>query len=76
MVDSLGGKVIQGTHFQPEMTHLVIDKPARNEKLLASIASGKWILHTSYIEDSYKAGKFLEVSVSLDVTSRCAAEEI
>ena len=34
----------------------------RNEKLLACIASGTWVLHKSYLEASREEGKFVSVS--------------
>ena len=33
---------------------------SRNEKYLAAVASGKWILHKSYLEASREAGHFIE----------------
>ena len=32
----------------------------RNEKYLAAVASGKWILHKSYLEASREAGHFIK----------------
>ncbi len=32
-------------------THLIATKMARSEKMLGSIASGKWILHPSFVDD-------------------------
>ena len=31
----------------------------RNEKFLASVAAGKWVLHKSYLEASREAGHFV-----------------
>lgn len=35
--------------------------PARNEKFLACVASGKWVLHKSYFEACRQEGKFVQV---------------
>ena len=43
----------------PETTHVVAQKMGRSEKMLGSIASGKWILHPSYVETCIKADKIL-----------------
>ena len=44
---------------------LVADKVSRNEKFLASIASGKWILHKSYFDACREENKFVKVTVSI-----------
>lgn len=38
------------------------DTPTRNEKVMACIAGGRWVLHTSYLDDSLANNKFLDVS--------------
>ena len=40
----------------------LLGTPTRNEKFLACVASGKWILHKSYLEDCRKAKRFVRVS--------------
>ena len=40
----------------------VTGQPARNEKYLSCIASGKWVLHKSFFEACRKEGKFARVS--------------
>ena len=57
----LGGKYLDRDYFDVACSHLVVKKPARNEKFLASLASGKWILHTSYIEACRDEGVFIKV---------------
>ena len=37
----------------------VMDLLFRNEKFLASVAAGKWVLHKSYLEASREAGFFV-----------------
>lgn len=60
LVESLGGKMLDGQNFDPTCTHLVIGVPARNEKFLACVASGKWVLHKSYFEACRQEGKFVQ----------------
>lgn len=57
----LGVTVSELSSYDPSSTHLVCPKPSRNEKTLAAMAAGKWILHTSYITESHKANKLLDV---------------
>ncbi len=45
--------------FEPRCTHVVSARPATTEKFLCAIAAGKHLLHPSYIEDSFEAGRFL-----------------
>jgi topoisomerase (DNA) II binding protein 1 len=58
---SLGGEVTDKPAFDPSATHLVCSRPVRNEKLLASIASGKWVLHKGYLDASQKENCFIQV---------------
>ncbi|XP_049839921.1 DNA topoisomerase 2-binding protein 1-A-like isoform X1 [Schistocerca gregaria] len=60
MIMDLGGHVSDKTVFDPTATHLICGKPARSEKLLGSIASGKWVLHKSFIDASCRAGTFVK----------------
>lgn len=59
LVEQLGGRMVEIQHFDPATTHLVVGQPARNEKYLSCIASGKWVLHKSYFEACRKEGKFV-----------------
>lgn len=45
--------------YDPICTHILCSKPNRGEKILSGIAAGKWLLCTQYIDDSCKAGHFL-----------------
>ncbi|XP_008190279.1 DNA topoisomerase 2-binding protein 1 isoform X2 [Tribolium castaneum] len=58
-IEALGGQVSDLNSFDPKCTHLICPKPARNEKTLSCMASGKWILHASYVDKCASAGKFL-----------------
>lgn len=59
----LGAEVSELSSYDPTCTHLICPKPSRNEKTLACIAAGKWILHTSYATESYKSNKLLDVRI-------------
>lgn len=67
MIRDLDGDVSSDACFDISATHLLCIRPSRNEKMLGSIASGKWVLHCMYLRDSEQEGKFLDVSIdSLD----------
>lgn len=69
MIRDLGGDVSSDACFDISATHLLCIRPSRNEKMLGSIASGKWVLHCMYLRDSEQEGKFLDVSIdSLDLS--------
>ncbi|KAL1463192.1 hypothetical protein WDU94_014969 [Cyamophila willieti] len=60
IVERLGGTLLNTSQcFQAETTHLIMESPLRSEKLLCSLASGKWILTPRYLEDSNEKGMFL-----------------
>ena len=46
-------------YCDPDATHVVAIKLSRSEKMLGSIASGKWLLHHSYISMCMKHDKLL-----------------
>ncbi|XP_063778445.1 DNA topoisomerase 2-binding protein 1 [Pseudophryne corroboree] len=50
LIEELGGVVIDKQCFDPSCTHIIVGHPLRNEKYLASMAAGKWVLHRSYLE--------------------------
>uniref|UniRef100_H2Z8T8 BRCT domain-containing protein n=1 Tax=Ciona savignyi TaxID=51511 RepID=H2Z8T8_CIOSA len=60
IIQELGGKYLERDYFDPSCTHLIVKNPARNEKFLASLSSGKWILHTSYMEACRSARAFVK----------------
>lgn len=62
VVEELGATVSHSSTFNPEVTHLVAETLSRSERTLAAIASGKWVLHDSYLDHSHRAGHFLKVS--------------
>ncbi|XP_076755410.1 mutagen-sensitive 101 isoform X1 [Xylocopa sonorina] len=60
VIKDLGGDVSLDPNFDASATHLLCIRPSRNEKMLSSIASGKWILHCMYLRDSEQEGYFLD----------------
>ncbi|XP_053455562.1 DNA topoisomerase 2-binding protein 1 isoform X1 [Nycticebus coucang] len=60
LIEKLGGLVIEKQSFDPSCTHIVVGHPLRNEKYLASVAAGKWVLHRSYLEACRTAGHFVQ----------------
>lgn len=61
----LGGLVIEKQSFDPSCTHIIVGHPLRNEKYLASVAAGKWVLHRSYLEACRTAGRFVAVCIQI-----------
>ncbi|XP_005368507.1 DNA topoisomerase 2-binding protein 1 isoform X1 [Microtus ochrogaster] len=60
LIKKLGGLVIEKQCSDPRCTHMVVGYPLRNEKYLASMAAGKWILHRTYLEACRTAGCFVQ----------------
>ncbi|XP_060104882.1 DNA topoisomerase 2-binding protein 1 [Heteronotia binoei] len=60
LIEELGGMVLEKQCFDPRCTHTVVGSPLRNEKFLASMAAGKWVLHRSYLEACRTARRFVE----------------
>ncbi|XP_060533164.1 DNA topoisomerase 2-binding protein 1-A isoform X2 [Cylas formicarius] len=60
LVTDLGGVVTNSANYDPSCTHLLCSKPGRNEKTLACVAAGKWVLHVSYVDKCVEAGAFLD----------------
>lgn len=60
VIRNLGGEVSTDANFDDNATHLLCIRLSRNEKMLGSIAAGKWVLHYSYLLDSERDGKFLD----------------
>ncbi|EEC10070.1 topbp1, putative, partial [Ixodes scapularis] len=60
VVEELGGVLLTSKNYDPEMTHLVLASALKNERYLAAVAAGKFVLHTAYLDDSAKAGQFLD----------------
>ncbi|KAJ8277001.1 hypothetical protein GJAV_G00070300 [Gymnothorax javanicus] len=60
LIDELGGVVLDKQCFDPSCSHIVVGHPLRNEKYLAAMAAGKWILHRSYLEACRTVGHFVQ----------------
>ncbi|XP_061096834.1 DNA topoisomerase 2-binding protein 1 isoform X2 [Conger conger] len=60
LIDELGGVVLDKQCFDPSCSHIVVGQPLRNEKYLAAMAAGKWILHRSYLEACRAVGHFIQ----------------
>lgn len=58
VVLELGGQLLKNR----SATHYVSGSLMKSEMMLAFIASGKWVLHTSYLDDSSEAEYFLQAS--------------
>lgn len=65
MIRKLGGNTTLSYECEREeserATHLIIDELKKTEKFLCAIASGLWVLHSSYLDQCRKEGKFLPV---------------
>ncbi|XP_031201771.1 DNA topoisomerase 2-binding protein 1 isoform X1 [Mastomys coucha] len=59
LIKDLGGSLIEKQCSDPSCTHMVVGYPLRNEKYLASMAAGKWVLHPSYLDACKTAGRFV-----------------
>ncbi|XP_006009932.1 DNA topoisomerase 2-binding protein 1 isoform X3 [Latimeria chalumnae] len=60
LIEELGGVVLDKQCFDPSCTHIIVGHPLRNEKYLASMAAGKWVLHRSYLEACRAVGHFIQ----------------
>ncbi|CAJ1082591.1 DNA topoisomerase 2-binding protein 1 [Xyrichtys novacula] len=60
LIEELGGVVLDKQSFDPSCSHIIVGTPLRNEKYLAAMAAGKWILHRSYLEACRSAGHFIQ----------------
>ncbi|XP_052043452.1 DNA topoisomerase 2-binding protein 1 isoform X2 [Apodemus sylvaticus] len=60
LIKDLGGSVMEKQSSDPSCTHMIVGYPLRNEKYLASMAAGKWVLHRSYLDACKAAGRFVQ----------------
>ena len=56
----LGGTVSQLSEFDSSVTHVICAAPARTEKCLGAIASGRWVLKPAFVTESSTAGYFVD----------------
>ncbi|EFX85333.1 hypothetical protein DAPPUDRAFT_300415 [Daphnia pulex] len=59
-IEVLGGIAIDGKHYDSTCTHLVVAKLECNDKLMTSIAAGKWIVHPGWIAKSEQTYHFVD----------------
>ncbi|XP_058499828.1 DNA topoisomerase 2-binding protein 1 isoform X1 [Solea solea] len=60
LIEELGGVVLDKQSFDPSCSHIIVGTPLRNEKYLAAMAAGKWILHRSYLEACRSVGHYIQ----------------
>ncbi|KAK2859645.1 hypothetical protein Q5P01_004265 [Channa striata] len=60
LIEELGGIVLDKQSFDSSCSHIIVGTPLRNEKYLAAMAAGKWILHRSYLEACRSVGHFIQ----------------
>ena len=60
MIKQLGGEYIECPNFVERCTHIVLGRPNTGEKYMGGLMTGKWLLKTEYVEDSYAEGYWLE----------------
>lgn len=60
LIEQLGGIVLDKQSFDPSCSHIIVGTPLRNEKYLAAMAAGKWILHRSYLEACRSVSRFIQ----------------
>ena len=61
VLEKFGAIVSEGGNYDPAATHLITERPLRNEKVLSCIAAGKWVLGAHYINASIAADRLLPV---------------
>ena len=62
LMDFLNTKGISYSNMNacdPKSTHIIVQKMSRSEKMLGSIASGKYVIHPSYMEACFASDKIL-----------------
>ncbi|KAF6036061.1 hypothetical protein EB796_005624 [Bugula neritina] len=55
----LGAETILTSNFEPRCTHVILNKPQRNEKFLCALVRGLWLLDTSYVKSSVQSNSLL-----------------
>lgn len=65
MLNELGGVVAENTKMEMLATHFVSVLPSDTftGMMVCALATGKWLLHISYVYDSFRCKKFLNVSI-------------
>lgn len=60
-IQHLGGELLYDVTWNDHITHVISKSFASTELVLGGLAAGRWVLTKAFIEDSYKAEKFLIV---------------
>lgn len=60
IIENLGAMVVKANQYDAACTHIVVAKLGCNEKLLTSIAAGKWIVHPGWVYESEKMRHFVD----------------
>ncbi len=60
IIEILGGIAIDGNQYDSACTHLVVAKLECTDKLMTSIAAGKWIVHPGWIAKSEQTYRFVD----------------
>ncbi|KAF5404688.1 DNA topoisomerase 2-binding protein 1 [Paragonimus heterotremus] len=60
VVSQLGGEVDNQLTISEETTHLIVHTPTRSEKYLICLATGKWILHKSYLDACQRESRWVD----------------
>ncbi|TNN07289.1 DNA topoisomerase 2-binding protein [Schistosoma japonicum] len=60
IVERLGGEVDNQTTLSERTTHLIVHTPTRSEKCLICLASGKWMLHKSYLDACSRESRWVD----------------
>lgn len=55
----LCGHVVTSKSFENDVTHLITARVLKNERFLASVAAGKYILHHTFLDQSLAVGHFV-----------------
>ncbi|XP_067928682.1 DNA topoisomerase 2-binding protein 1-like [Watersipora subatra] len=55
-LNSLGAQTLVASNFDVTCTHVILNKPQRNEKYLCALVKGLWVLHQSYVQACVQAG--------------------
>lgn len=64
MINELGGVVAENTKMEMLATHFIAVLPndTFTGMMVCALATGKWVLHISYVYDSFRCKKFMDVS--------------
>jgi len=60
IICQLNGIVQEKENFESEFTHVVTPCVSASKKVFAACASGKWLLKTSFLEESAKKNRFVD----------------